>query len=70
MNKLLEELIESYERHLKAGERNLRELEVLKKTKSCEYKSQKGFIRFWNIVIKDFRSIADRYQHEHQNNKK
>jgi hypothetical protein len=70
MDKILKELIENYERYLKSGERNLRELEALEKTTSCEFKLQKGFIAFWKMAINDFKLIADKYQHEHKNNKK
>lgn len=70
MDKLLEELIQSYKRHLEAGERNLEELKIFKKTESCEFKKQKGFNGFWRMVIKDFQLIADKYQHELKDYKK
>lgn len=66
MDKLLEELIQAYELHLKAGERNLKELVLMKKKGTKEYEFQLNYNKFWNLVLNDFRKIAEKWKHEYK----
>lgn len=65
MQQSLEHLIQKYEQHLLSGERNLIELELFSKVDSTDYRTQKLLLRVWAMVLKDFKSLADKSDDDH-----
>lgn len=64
MDKSLESIIKKYERHLQAGERNVKELQSKMHKTARPLFLQLHINIVWKIVLNDLRSISDREHHE------
>jgi hypothetical protein len=65
MNQPLDLLIQKDEGHLSSGERNLKELELFDRVDTVDYRTQKLLLKVWSMVLKDFKSLSDKYLNDH-----
>ena len=65
MYQSLDLLIQKYERHLASGKGNLKELELFDKVNTTDYRTQKLLLRVWAMILKDFKSLSDKFDDDH-----